>query len=689
MSFLKTKIFTQNILFAIFGCVLFFLAYTQVKAEQCGPTFYSGSWSCAMVAGCCTETNPLCNETPVVMCGDGGGGCVGIGNCHEVDANTCVEDCMNPGGTTYDWKYCDGCHSTPPPDSSPPPENQQPCSCGCGGSGSCSPNCACGNIDAGHCADACCTGNCGGGGGGGPAQDCNGVPRSQAPSNCCDLQCRGSVSCIWNVNTNDWLCDDPGWFCAGGGNANNWSACTGACGAGTQTNDCGTTQSCCIECGPHWSACRSSDFSRTATYDCLNVPTTQACTGTITGTFFDATEIDSCAQMALAPKIPGGRLSATATANSPAITYRTNGSNNSGVYAISTVRSPETYALDTDMSEVNPALGKYLSVPRFVCQSSTATFTGQSETVTRDFGFWKVYDSWYQVMGGSLRAEGTNNPAIQSHVPPTCTAANSCNPFVLTRDASSTPESAGYALTGRESTSMGTVVSAYSGGDLSKLNEDTHQVVGSSKRRQFKENYDYFINKLYSMGVSPTSDYSPAQLADLQRPLNSPINNGRKAYYANGNATIQTAWNVANGESYVIFVNGTLTIKNTITVAPGGFLAFITKGDITIDPSVGTTTYTSTTPQVEGVYVTDGIFTVETAGNGTTKVHDKKFVGAGTFVGWSGISLKRDYRDTATPDLGLNNNTAPTELFITRPDLQFSAPKEMLRPLYGWEEVAP
>lgn len=617
--------------------------------------------------------------------------CEGLGGswgaCHDV-GGSCVQDCSLGG---YAWQYCSGCNDAPP-DATPPPDDSGgggACSCGCGDGPGASPNCACGAPpdDPDHCYNASCTGDCGGGGGGGTPSECYGTSKANAPS-CCTLECKDR-SCIWNVNTDSELCDDPGWYCIGGGSPNNWSACTGACGNGTQINDCGTTQSCCVECGPHWSACRSTDFSRTATYDCLNVPTVQVCTGTITGTFFDATEIDSCAQMALAPKIPGGRLSAAATANTPAITYTTNGSNNSGVYSISTVRSPEIYSLDTDMSGVDPGLGKYLSVPRFVCQSSTATFTGQTESVTRDFGFWKVYDSWYQIMGGSLRAEGINNPAIQSHIPPTCTVVSLCNPFLLTRDASSTPESAGYALTGRESTSMGTVVSAYSGGDLSKLNEDTHQVVGSSKRRQFKENYDYFLNKLYSMGVSPTSDYSSAQREDLQRPLNSPVNSGRNAYYADGNATIQNTWTIASGESYVIFVNGTLTIKNTITVAPGGFLAFITKGDITIDPSVGDDTVTSTTPQVEGVYVTDGIFTVETLGNGTTKVHDKKFIGAGTFVGWSGVSLKRDYRDTATPDLGLSNNTAPAELFIARPDLQFSAPKEMLRPLYGWEEVAP
>lgn len=214
-------------------------------------------------------------------------------------------------------------------------------------------------------------------------------------------------------------------------------------------------------------------------------------------------------------------------------------------------------------------------------------------------------------------------------------------------------------------------------------------MTASSKRRQFKENYDYFINKVYSMGISPQSDYSQEQRNDLQKASQSPINTGRQAYYANGNATVQSAWSVANTESIVVFIHGSLTIKNTITVAPGGFVAFIVSGDITVDPSVGTTDYASTTPQVEGVYIADGIFTVDSLTSGTTKVHDKKFVGAGTFVGWNGVSLERDYQDTASPDLGITNNTAPSEVFVARPDFQSAVPTKMLRPLYTWEEVAP
>ncbi len=712
--------------FILFGFV-FFINPNKILASSDAKFCNSGVLECN-----CWQVGPDCAQS---QNGSGSCSCSGAPDCTA--SASCpnltkwcqftgtwiaeAEDCTDPGtckpvqqvdcgsvgkyGTCPDGNplVCDNCGGVdcPARDSGGTPTDpgggggacvRGSCSCGTGCGGSELANCVCGMDANGQCGMACCTpdqGNCpGGGGGGGPASECMGVPRGSAGISCCSLECRGSVSCIWNVNTNDWLCDDPGWYCAGGGSPNNWSACTGACGAGTQTNDCGTTQSCCIECGPRWSACSATTFNQVGTYDC-SASITRNCYASITGTLFDATEVTDCSQMALAPKIPGGRVTAYTTTNSPATSYTSSASNGSGAYTISNMRVPDDYSLDTDMTGVDPALGKYLSVPRFICQSSTASFTDHQQTAVRDFGFWKVYDGWFQVAGGGVRAEGANTPAVQSKIPPTCTAANDCVPYLMRKDAASTVGSAGYVVTGESGTANGSVVTAYSGGDLSKTNEEGNQVYAYAKRQGFKENFDYFTNKLYSMGVSPQSDFSQAQMDDLAKPTQAPVNSGRKAYYANGNVSIQSPWAVSNTESIIILVKGNVTISNTITVAQGGFLAIIASGDITIDPSVGTLTYDSETPQVEGMFIADGIFTVDSSTVGNNRVSDKKFVGAGTFVGWSGVSLKRDYRDTATPDLGLNNNTRPAELFVARPDFAVSAPTEMRRPTYGWEEIAP
>ena len=386
--------------------------------------------------------------------------------------------------------------------------------------------------------------------------------------------------------------------------------------------------------------------------------------------------------MAAAPKLTTASMTIASTMNTPPVSYVV-ATNDSGVYAHPAVRSPETYSLTVSPGSDSQGVA-YLVEPSIVCQSSTAAFTTQGQTVTRDFGFVKGTDSWYQVIGGNVMAESIGAPAVQSYIPTTCTAPNGCTPYVLRKNATGTTNSSGYAVVGKavNGSTAGQVITANTGGDLSKLSEENNNVVGALKRVGFQENYDYFANKLYSMGTTPTSDFSSTARQDLQKPnpsTQTPVNPGRLAYYADGDTTINTAWTIPSAESIVIFVHGNLTINKQITVANGGFLAFIASGNVTIDPSLGTATSTSETPLVEGVYIADGTFTVDTKGVG---VGDDKFIGAGTFVGWSGVNLLRDYRT-------ITNSTKPVELFVSRPDFAINAPTTMKKPLYTWQEAAP
>jgi hypothetical protein len=134
----------------------------------------------------------------------------------------------------------------------------------------------------------------------------------------------------------------------------------------------------------------------------------------------------------------------------------------------------------------------------------------------------------------------------------------------------------------------------------------------------------------------------------------------------------------------VIFVDGNLDIQGTgttITVPSGAFLAFIVSGNITIDPSVGTSDITQTTNgQVQGVYLADGTFTVDSAGV------DLKFIGEGTFSACTGVSLPRDFNNGGS---GVDNNKYPATEFIYRPDFMTNTPVKMQKPIYQWQEVAP
>jgi len=59
------------------------------------------------------------------------------------------------------------------------------------------------------------------------------------------------------------------------------------------------------------------------------------------------------------------------------------------------------------------------------------------------------------------------------------------------------------------------------------------------------------------------------------------------------------------------------------------------------------------------------------------------FQAVGTsFIGWGGVSLKRDLGESEL-------NLTPSELFTFRPDLLINAPKEFLFTPFVFQEVAP
>lgn len=84
----------------------------------------------------------------------------------------------------------------------------------------------------------------------------------------------------------------------------------------------------------------------------------------------------------------------------------------------------------------------------------------------------------------------------------------------------------------------------------------------------------------------------------------------------------------------------------------------------------------SSSGYVEGVYIADRIIIEGGRAGG-----DLKFVGAGTFVGWTSVTLGREYDDPFT------NDSYPTEVFIFRPDFVSNVPERMTRPLYSWQET--
>jgi len=135
--------------------------------------------------------------------------------------------------------------------------------------------------------------------------------------------------------------------------------------------------------------------------------------------------------------------------------------------------------------------------------------------------------------------------------------------------------------------------------------------------------------------------------------------------------------NWAIGDNKVlVFVNFSHPSLATLTVnsQPAGFFALITNGNMEI--SQGTTDPTSTTPQLQGVYIADGQIKTE----GLTH-ENEKFIGQGIFYAKGGFDLGRDLEE--------NNKTYPAELFLFDPQYLFTAPRVVRKKPYLWREVVP
>jgi len=381
--------------------------------------------------------------------------------------------------------------------------------------------------------------------------------------------------------------------------------------------------------------------------------------GNITGGFFNdpnhnAVVVGNLCQLAgAAPQAPGAGGAISATTANPVNT------------ATGTITGT-TYTINNVYYDTNTSVDAVVNPANWHCTCPVGcSYSGVSAPASGvNFFLTNASTAWWSSINGLLYAAAPTSTAVLSQIPTIC-GGSPCAQALSMRTVIFPINSEGFTMTGG-----GSIQSTY---DPAKAYSDLRQDattprVTSLTLNSPHEDYNYFYD-LYSMGATtPAVDFSGPQ------PGAAPTNG--RAYFSNSDVTINTPWNVAANQSYVVFVHGNLTIANQIHVAEGGFLAFIVSGNITIDKSVGTAVHNSTVTQVEGVYIASGTFTV--ASNG---VGDLKFVGGGTFVGWGGVALNRDY----VPKVG--NNANPTDLFQLRPDFTLNAPVRMSRALQLWQET--
>ncbi len=457
-----------------------------------------------------------------------------------------------------------------------------------------------------------------------------------------------------------------GWSCscvsdAGCGpacNPDNWGGCSASCGGGTQTNECGGTQSCntqpcctpscgsplcgqgdgcggtCSSADDWWSAwggCSSVTYTRSRSNACQGTQT-ENCLGNIVGTIWDATDYSVCPGSMAGLGITGAVTTATSTSISYNATTNTN-----GAYAIS-ARSPDIYNLSVD-----PGSTEFVDVPKLYCQGTSVTLSGQGESFTRDVGFLRVYGGWFQAVNGGVYGR----TGIASTIPGTMPVAER---HLILANASGTD---GLAYYKSGSLNLGN----YPGVTVSETGYTANSGYDGDPA-----NYQYFKVKMATFDMTAWNG--------LGQPVYNGGVNNYQIYTSTGDTTIN--WSPSAGERVIYLIDGNVTVSGNIDVPTSSptFLAVIANGTITFNTNV---------TNVEGWWVGNALNfpCVDTSpADGICDETDSQFTGEGSFVGYNSITLARDQY--------LANNSQPSEKFTYRPDLMINAPEPLYVSKYIW-----
>ncbi len=428
----------------------------------------------------------------------------------------------------------------------------------------------------------------------------------------------------------------------------------------------GTSDPECVENGPYgeWGDCKAGCFcrKRDRTWDCKEGGTQRQTCGlnVITGTVFDASTVDDCATYDSQPKAEGVLVTLRALLNQPEQGLTSTFSslvNVDGLYSFPNMLAPDTYDLSFDETSATWILDS----PKLLCDGpmTSIDLRNRKETVTRRIGLNRIYGGWFQSEGGDIYG----HDGVTVSIPSTCAlAANQagCNsytsggtvytPLVAVPSYGGTPGSSGMVFSRTGSLSLG-------GGGLVAPNVVYSEAGYNSVDSGYTGNrydYEYFFRWFGHLG-STTWDG-----------VGKPSGAVNSLYTHSGSLTWSQSLDA--GERIVILNDGDVIVDTNIDVPVGSYLAIISSGGIS---------FASGVTQAEGHYVADSI-TVESTGDAAT---DQRFVGEGSFIGWDGVTLRRNR--------GLTNNGESSELFRARPDLVINAPRGMRNPKITWREVAP
>lgn len=364
----------------------------------------------------------------------------------------------------------------------------------------------------------------------------------------------------------------------------------------------------------------------------------------------------------------------------------------SNVYSVNTATSYSDYTVVVTMPypPPDPANAWQCACNANPLDSYQCIFTNQDPTTVGPINVFVKRanvqnNAWWQVRGGSVFSQYNVQsliPVSLAGTPGYCNTTAGCLPALIGNDSQGELDSPGFAFS-----ADGLIYTHEAGGNfIHNPGQRTSSLQGFAKTELPTENYEYFFKK---MGKNAQA------LPSSQKPISA----SQPAMYKQaGNLTIGPAnqWHVTADEQIVVFIEGDLIIDDTpgaqnrlVTVERGnrGFLAMIVQGSIIITPHVGYTNLATDptdpdVPLIEGVFVADDTFWTQSY----VTSPDRKFIGAGTFVGWTGVNLQRSF---ATASDNSVNNIVPAETFVFRPDLLVNTPKAMKGAQFNIREIQP
>jgi len=367
-------------------------------------------------------------------------------------------------------------------------------------------------------------------------------------------------------------------------------------------------------------------------------------------------------------------------------TVGTDGVYTSGVFQPGGVGDAATVTLSgipAGYSFVCPANGIYPSV-------STDSITADIENV--HFFISQLKDPWWQTRSGLVYGQNSvtsSLPYVAGSLDPTCLASSTCVPFLITGaigDLAAEKLSAGIPMSS----------TGINGTQDYDTEHQNFTAAPHSDSNLAKEGYAS-LSRRFDLTTATT-------LADTLNVVPTGAtgqgSDGTEVYIRTGNLTIapSATWNIAGNRKVVIFVDGNILVEANgtdplITVEPGSFFAVIATGNITFDADIGAPINPggtpTITPQIEGVFVANGTLTVNAYN--TNDVYERMFIGAGSFVGWSGVDLQRDFAiDISGGGANLSgtlNSYVPTDTFVFRPDFILNTPELMKRSTFNWREI--